>query len=175
MRALGKGLCRLFAVRRGSAAGGLLVFGWRLGADQAIFSVSDQIASAGFPECGDDGLSVFGSEILEKCSLLGFFLFGFRNEDWFFRIRIQACIEHTGGNGSGRGIEVLYLFGMQAFFFEEERELDGILGTASRMRRHEIRNKVLLLVHALCQFVEAVAEFFINFNIRLAHCVQNIV
>jgi hypothetical protein len=46
------------------------VLGFRggVGTDQTVFSVADQVASARFTKRGDDDLSVFGAEILEKSS-----------------------------------------------------------------------------------------------------------
>ena len=175
MRAFGKILCGLSALNGGLTFVGILIFrGW-IGTDQTILSVTDQIASSRFAKRGDDDLSVFGSEILEKRSLLRFFFFCFGDEDRFFRIGIQARIEHTGRDRSGGRIEVLNLLGMQSFFFQEEGKLDGVLGLASRMGGHEVGNKILLLVHTLGQLVEAMAEFFVNLNVWLAHGVQYVV
>ena len=143
--------------------------------DQAVFTVTDEIRSACAAKRVDNGLSVFGAEILKERTLFRFFFLCFGNEYGFFRVGIKTCIEHTSGDRSGGGIEILYLLGVETFFFEEECELDGVCGLASRMRRHEIRNKILLHVHALGELIEAVAEFFINLNVGLAHGVQNVV
>ena len=130
-----EGLCRFFVLCGRSAFGGIVIVFLRgVGADQAIFTVTDQIASAGFTECRHDNLSVFGTEILEKSTLFGFFFSCFRYENGFFRIRIKTCIEHTSGDCAGRGIKILYLLGMQTFFFEEKSKFDGILGCASGVR-----------------------------------------
>ena len=59
-----------------------------IGADEAILSVADQIRSACAAKRIDDDLSVFGSEILKKSTLLRFFFLRLGNEDGLFRIGI---------------------------------------------------------------------------------------
>ena len=132
--AFGEGLHFLFALRAEITFFTMLIFDRRVGADQTIFSVADQITSAGFTKSGDDDRSVLGSEVLKESPLLCFFFLCFGYEDRLFRIWIQARIEHTGGNGAGGRIKVLNLLGMQTFFFEKERELNGILRFAAGMR-----------------------------------------
>ena len=147
----------------------------RIRTDQAIFAKTDEVASACATKRIDDDLSVFGTEILEECALFRFFFLRFGDENGLFRVGIETRIEHTSGDRSGGGIEILHLLGVESFLFEEERKLDGVCGCAARVGRHEVRNEILLHVHALGELIEAVAEFFVNTDIGLAHGVQNVV
>ena len=147
----------------------------RVGTDQTIFAVTDKVGSACATERVDDDLSVFGAEILKQGALLSLFFLGLGNENGLFRVGVKTRIEHTSRDRAGGRVEVLYLFGVESFFFEEERKLDGIGGRASGVRGHEIRHKILLHIHAFRQLVEAMTEFFINADVGLAHGAKHVV
>ena len=147
----------------------------RVGTDEAVLTVTDEIGSACASECVDDDLAIFGTEILKQRALLSLFFLGLGNKNGLFRVGIKTRIEHTSRDRTGSRVEVLYLLGVEPFFFEEERKLDSIGGRASGVRGHEIRHKILLHIHAFRQLVEAMTEFFINADVGLTHSAEHVV
>lgn len=69
--------------------------GWCSG-NEAVWAISDEVASACPDECRTNHRVMFGLEILEERTLFRLFFCGTRNIYRLHGIRIQPRIEHTG-------------------------------------------------------------------------------
>ena len=175
MCALGGRLRGLSALNGGLSLGCVLDFRGGVGADQTVFSVADQVASARFTKRGDDDLSVFGAEILEKSSLLRFFFFRFGDENRFFRVGVQSRVEHASGDRSGCRIEVLDLLGVQAFLFQKQRKVNRVHWGTTRVGGHKVRHQILFFARRLGQFVKAFFEAVIHRNAGFPHLAKHVI
>ena len=147
----------------------------RVGTHEAVLSISDEILSMARDQRLSYQRRVCGLRILQKRSLklllviIGYTIY------FFIGKRIDSGIKHNRRRSTGRGIEVLNLLGRISPLLQIQRELERVLKTASRVARHKIRNEVLLLTEAFCEFEISLLESIIHGDRRLAHIAEDVI
>ena len=162
------------------------------GRNKALLTESYKIGAAGAQECLLDQLIICRIAVLDQSPLHGFFVRIPGNIDLvhlcgtcrsltgdfsclFPREGVQPRIVHTGGNSSGCRIKILHLFrhiAQLAYIFSQS---DGIPERAAGMRRHEVRNNILVLACLFVHLLKGPDKFTVYIIPRLAHFRQHMI
>ena len=94
---------------------------------------------------------------------------------WLHGAGVHAGVVHDGGDGGGRGVEVLHLLGVEAHVAAELRQLHRLLERRAGVRAHEVGEGELLEPQLLVRRVEALHELLVHARGRLAHHAQDLV
>ena len=109
----------------------------------------------------------------EKLSLGEFFLGRLCRVDRFQCVWLIARVPCLGGNGHGRGREVLYLFQLEVETFGDDGQFCHVLFAASRMAADEVGDNLLLQVFLLVDSVEDALELLKLCKRWFSHQVEN--
>ena len=94
---------------------------------------ADQILAVRLTQGFADEIEILRAAELEQRALHGLFLRRTRDIDRFAGARIEAGIEHAGGQRSRRGVKILHLFGLMVDIAQVFGQLDGGGKVAARV------------------------------------------
>lgn len=137
-------------------------------------TAADQVQTACFFQRFDHHIFIFGPVVLHERTLHGLILVALGHIYLFTGTGIHTRIEHTGRKRSGRGIKILYLFGVQMRFLHILSQQNRVIQRAAGMARHEVRHDVLIHSVLFVGFFVARQEFFKNLFTGFSHVVQHL-
>ena len=141
--------------------------------EQTLLAVSDEVLPPGAAEGFQHQRPLFRTLPLHQRPLHGLFVGIGGHIHFLHGAGIDAGIVHTGGQGAGSGVEILHLLGLPSALVEPLGQLNRILQGTARVTAHEVRHQILLLAVLLVEPLVLIAEFFVHFDMGLAHVVQH--
>lgn len=140
-----------------------------LGGNETVSGGTNEILAPCFSQRFANEREVFLTLELEQRALHRLIMRIARDIDTLAGAWIDAGIEHAGGQRTGRGIEILNLFGLVIDIAQVFCKLNGGIQIAARMAGNEIGDEVLFLPQLLIDALIFLTEGIVHIASRFAH------
>jgi hypothetical protein len=141
--------------------------------DQACGAKTNEVGASRPGEGFYHKVMMLGVLVLEQGPLESFFVGSSGYVDFLPRTGIDSRVVHAGGESTGSGVEVLYLFGNEVMVPKVLRKFDGCGKVASRMTGDEVRYEVLFLLEFLIDAAVGLLESKVHLKGWFTHRFQD--